>query len=75
MQMEHRYGRVRLCRVRAPAWPERDVVLLEVSSRLSDAEQSDFYEVLKARGYVRVPGIGLAAVDSHRFARPIRVPQ
>ena len=57
-----------------PAWPERDQILLAVS-RLSDAKRADFYEVLKARGYVRVPGIGLAPVNSHRFARPIRVPQ
>ncbi len=57
-----------------PAWPERDVVLLELSSRLNDGKRADFYEALKARGYVRVPGFGLAPVDSHRFARPVRVP-
>jgi hypothetical protein len=57
-----------------PAWPERDLILLQLS-RLSDVRRAAFMEELKRRGYVRVPGIGLAPVDSHRFARPIRVPQ
>jgi hypothetical protein len=57
-----------------PAWPERDLILLQLS-RLSDARRAGFIEELKRRGYVRVPGIGLAPVDSHRFSRQIRVPQ
>jgi hypothetical protein len=57
-----------------PAWPERDFILLHLS-RLSDANRIGFMEELRRRGYVRVPGIGLAPVDSHRFAPQIRVPQ
>ena len=57
-----------------PAWPQRDLVLLQLS-RLSDAKRAEFIEELRSRGYVRVPGIGLVPVDSHRFAPKIRVPQ
>ena len=57
-----------------PAWPERDLILLQ-SSRLGDVKRAEFIEELKRRGYVRVPGIGLVPVDSHRFAPKIRVPQ
>ena len=57
-----------------PAWPERELILSHLN-RLSDSERQGFADELFRRGYINVPGIGLAPVDSHRFAPKIRVPQ
>jgi hypothetical protein len=57
-----------------PAWPERELILSRLN-RLSDSERQGFADALSRRGYINVPGIGLAPVDSHRFAPKIRVPQ
>jgi hypothetical protein len=57
-----------------PAWPERELILSHLN-RLSDSERQGFADALYRRGYTNVPGIGLAPVDSHRFAPKIRVPQ
>jgi hypothetical protein len=57
------------------AWPERDLILSRLTS-LSDSEHRRFADALHERGYdLDVPGVGLAPVDSHRFAPQIRVPQ
>ena len=57
-----------------PAWPERELILSNLT-RLTDHDRRRFTDALHRRGYVNVPGIGLAPQDSHRFAPQIRVPQ
>jgi hypothetical protein len=58
-----------------PAWPQRELILPHLS-RLTDYQRQAFAEALIRRGYdLNVPGIGLAPVESHRFAPQIRVPQ
>jgi hypothetical protein len=58
-----------------PAWPERDLILSQLT-RLSGADRQRFADAVSRRGYdLDVPGIGLAPKDSHRFAPNIRVPQ
>jgi hypothetical protein len=58
-----------------PAWPERALILSRLT-RLNDNDRRRFADELRRRGYdMNVPGIGLAPVDSHRFAPLIRVPQ
>jgi hypothetical protein len=58
-----------------PAWSERELILSHLAG-LTDGERRRFAQALHSRGYdLNVPGIGLAPVDSHRFAPEIRVPQ
>jgi hypothetical protein len=58
-----------------PAWSERELILSHLA-RLTDDDRKRFADALHGRGYdLNVPGIGLAPVDSHRFAPEIRVPQ
>ena len=57
-----------------PAWPERELILSNLT-RLSETDRRRFADALYTRGYANLPGIGLAPLDSHRFAPQIRVPQ
>jgi hypothetical protein len=58
-----------------PAWSARDLILSHLTG-LNDSERRRFADALQQRGYdLDVPGVGLAPVDSHRFAPQIRVPQ
>ena len=58
-----------------PAWPERELILARLT-RLNDDQRQRLSEALIRRGYdLNVPGVGLAPVESHRFAPQIRVPQ
>ena len=57
-----------------PAWPERELILSNLT-RLSEYDRRRFADALYTRGYANLPGVGLAPLDSHRFAPQIRVPQ
>ena len=57
-----------------PAWPERELILSNLT-RLSETDRRRFADALYTRGYANLPGVGLAPLDSHRFAPQIRVPQ
>ena len=57
-----------------PAWPERELILSNLT-RLSESDRRRFADALYTRGYANLPGVGLAPLDSHRFAPQIRVPQ
>jgi hypothetical protein len=57
-----------------PAWAERELILAHLN-QLNEYERWRFVYLLHEHGYDLLPGIGLAPVDSHRFAPKIRVPQ
>lgn len=57
------------------AWPERELILSRLT-RLNNNDRKRLADQLRRHGYdLNTPGIGLAPIDSHRFAPKIRVPQ